>query len=804
MLPLDSLSDSTDMPLLEGGAPNVHPIISYVAPRADSTDAPAALSINLLYGDTQTFGLIGVPQRIANIIGIVEGATPSTVMTYRLNGGPEQALSVGPDLRRLYEPGSFNVELSYDDLLVGANTVALKAVDNGMQVTKNVTVNYTTGTTWPLNYAIDWSAAPSIMAVTQPVTGGFEIVGDEVVTTNPGYDRLLAIGDLTWNDYEITVPVTVESLNDSEWGPPSNGAGVGFITGWQGHYPTTPTEQPGAGWRRSLNSLSWFAWNPNGSSGFRIVGYQGAKLLASSNEQIALNTTYIFKLSVQSSPIEGFPNTYRFKYWEQGTPEPALWTMQGDGIPSEPATGSVMLVAHQAMVRFGDVTVRPIASLPNSTIKLQNSPNGQVIVEPDKPSYAYGERVTVRALGNSGYNLASWGGDLSGNDNPVVFDISQNVTIKANFVTGPDPTLTVTVDGNGSVAVSPDKSQYQFGESVVLTPVPKPGFIFAGWGGDLSGTNNPGTVIMNGQRVVSARFEPANAASPVSDDFNTCQLDTALWEFQNPVGDGTATLNGTQLELLVPAGLSHDIWLGGNRSVRIMQPTTDANFEIVTKFESKVTKRFQMQGILIEQDNDNFLRLEVHHDGSTVEVYAAKFVNGSPEPVINKVPLPDTPGWLRVTRTGDNWSFSYSYNGSEWFAGGSFSQPLDVTSTGVFAGNQSSAGKEPPEHLAIVDYFFNTLSPIAPEDAENIGPNITIQGQGSVSRNPDLPTYQCGDAVTLTATPAAGWTFAGWSGAISGSQPTEDIIVDGPMAITATFTSQNGDTFKTYLPSVLR
>jgi hypothetical protein len=792
------------MPLLEGGAPNAHPIISYTAPRANSTNAPAALSIDLLYGDTQNFGQIGVPQRIANIIGIVEGATVNTELTYRLNGGPEQKLLLGPDQRRLYEPGSFNIELSYDDLAVGANTVALKAVDNGMQVTKNVTVNYATGNAWPLNYTINWSGASSIMDVTQPVTGGFKIVGDEVVTTNPGYDRLLAIGELTWNDYEITVPVTVESLNTTEWGSPSNGAGVGFITGWQGHYPATPGEQPGLGWRRSLNSLSWFAWTPNGSSGFRILGYQGARLLASSNDQIALNTTYMFKLSVQSSPIEGFPNTYRFKYWEQGTPEPVLWTMQGDGVPSEPETGSVMLVAHQAMVRFGEVTVRPIASLPNPNIKLQNSPNGQILVEPDKPSYAYGERVTVRALGDLGYNLASWGGDLSGKNNPVTFDITQNVTIKANFVTGPDPTLTVNVDGNGSVNVSPVKATYQFGEPVVLTPVAKPGFLFAGWSGDLTGTNNPGTVFMNGQMVVSARFEPANAASPVSDDFNSCGLNTALWEFQNPVGDGTATLNGTHLELLVPAGIAHDVWVGGNRSVRIMQPTTDANFEIVTKFESAVTKRFQMQGILVEQDESNFLRLEVHHDGTTVELYAAKFVNGSPEPIINRVPLPNTPGWLRVSRAGDNWSFSYSYDGSEWFAGGSFSQMLDVTSTGIFGGNQSSGSKEPPEHRVIVDYFFNAQSPIVPEDAGMIGPNITIQGQGDVTRNPELSTYKCGDAVQLTAVPAAGWTFAGWSGAVSGTQPTQNIVVDGPMAITATFTSQNVASFKLYLPSVLR
>lgn len=794
--------DSADMPLLEDGAPNQFPIISYQPERADSTTAPAALSIELPYGTTQSFGQLGLPQEVANIIGIVVDATPSTTLTYRLNGGPEEPLSLGPDQRRLYEPGSFNIEIPFASLTPGANTVAIKAVDGGDQVTQNVTVNFTQGAAWPTNYAIDWSAAPSILGVSQAVTGDFEIVGGELRTTIPGYDRLLAIGDLGWTDYEVTVPVTVESLNDQEWGPPSNGAGVGFITGWQGHYPMA-SEQPNLGWRRALNSLSWYTWNPNGTSGFRMLGFGGGKTLASSDEQMALNTTYIFKMSVQSSSVEGFPNTYRFKYWPQGSPEPALWTMQGDGLAGEPRTGSLLLVAHQAMVRFGDVTVRPIAGIPNSSITVQPSNNGTIILEPNKPSYAYGERVSVRALGDPGYSLSSWTGDLSGNQNPLVFDVTQDVTVKANFQPAPDPTLTVTVDGNGSVTVAPDKAQYQYGETVQLIPVPKAGFLFAGWNGDLTGVNNPGTIVMNGDRTVSARFEPANAASPISDDFNSCELDASLWNFQNPVGDGTVGVNGTQLVLTAPAGLPHDIWLGGNRSVRVMQPTDDANFEIVAKFDSLVTKRFQMQGILVEQDNNNFLRLEVHHDGSSVEVYAAKFVNGSPEPII-KTPLPNTPPWLRVTRTADNWGFSYSFDGAQWLAAGSFTQPLTVTSTGPFAGNQSSTGTQPPEHQAIVDYFFNSLSPITPEDGQTIGVAVNVQGQGTVTRQPDQPSYVCGETVTLTANPAAGWNFSGWSGALTGTEPSQDITIVGPMSVTATFVPQNGLGFRTYLPSVLR
>ena len=161
-----------------------------------------------------------------------------------------------------------------------------------------------------------------------------------------------------------------------------------------------------------------------------------------------------------------------------------------------------------------------------------------------------------------------------------------------------------------------------YGEVVTLTPRPAAGHIFAGWSGDLTGADNPASLVMSRTQTLVATFVPANSASPISDDFNACALDTALWTFVNPVGDGSYTINGTQLRITVPANVSHNIWLEGNRSARVMQPTQNTDFEIVTKFESAVTQRYQMQGILVEQDLANFLRFEVYHDGSNTQLYA--------------------------------------------------------------------------------------------------------------------------------------------------------------------------------------
>jgi uncharacterized repeat protein (TIGR02543 family) len=64
---------------------------------------------------------------------------------------------------------------------------------------------------------------------------------------------------------------------------------------------------------------------------------------------------------------------------------------------------------------------------------------------------------------------------------------------------------------------------------------------------------------------------------------------------------------------------------------------------------------------------------------------------------------------------------------------------------------------------------------------------LTIDGSGSVAKNPDQVTYQVGASVQLTANPSAGWFFAGWSGDITTSDNPATLIIDENPEVTATF-----------------
>jgi hypothetical protein len=215
-----------------------------------------------------------------------------------------------------------------------------------------------------------------------------------------------------------------------------------------------------------------------------------------------------------------------------------------------------------------------------------------------------------------------------------------------------------------------------------------------------------------------AHIAGATLNGPVSDDFS-CGLNTALWTFVNPLGDGVLDVtNGTQALISVPLGQSHNIWIDGNKAPRLMQTVTNPpEFQVVVKFESTVTQQYQMQGLLAEQGPLDFLRFEFHYGGGTTHVYAATFVNGFHTQRFNIViPSLGAASYLRMTRAGNQWTLDYSLNGTDWTNAGIFDHTMTVNSLGFYAANHKASG-DSPAHTAVVDYFFNTASPIEPEDA---------------------------------------------------------------------------------------
>ena len=118
----------------------------------------------------------------------------------------------------------------------------------------------------------------------------------------------------------------------------------------------------------------------------------------------------------------------------------------------------------------------------------------------------------------------------------------------------------------------------------------------------------------------------AAPGAPVSDDFHAASLNLGLWSVENPVGNGSVSVNGHALVLSVPAGSGHDTWSDGVNGLRVVQPVANCDFEVESKFESMGSAAFQDEGILVEQDASTVLRFDVYNAGGSVNLFAASVV----------------------------------------------------------------------------------------------------------------------------------------------------------------------------------
>ncbi|MEL7077377.1 MAG: DUF4347 domain-containing protein, partial [Cyanobacteria bacterium J06582_2] len=227
----------------------------------------------------------------------------------------------------------------------------------------------------------------------------------------------------------------------------------------------------------------------------------------------------------------------------------------------------------------------------------------------------------------------------------------------------------------------------------------------------LIASRDDNTISINFQGIAP----PPVLSEFISDDFNNASLGSQ-WAVVNPKGDGTQNITGVGtgdalLELSVPAG-KHDLWRTNKDAIRTMQSSADEDFEAEVKFESEPTQSSQLQGILVDQDANNWIRFDTYHDGSQLRVFAGVTTDGSSQVKINVPVASGAASHLRVNRQGDVWTLEYSADGTNWSTAGSFTHSLNVSEIGTFAGNAGPA----PAFTAEVDYFFNTASPIVPED----------------------------------------------------------------------------------------
>jgi uncharacterized repeat protein (TIGR02543 family) len=420
--------------------------------------------------------------------------------------------------------------------------------------------------------------------------------------------------------------------------------------------------------------------------------------------------------------------------------------------------------------------------------------SGSVIKTPGESTYAPGAEVTLTATPESGWTFTGWSGDFSGSDNPATITMDSNKVITATF-SQIQYTLTVDIVGSGSVTKSPDKTGYSQGETVTLIAVPSAGWSFDSWSGDLTGSTNPTTIEMTGNKVVTATF--------TEDEYTLTIEIVGSGSVSKDPNQATYTYGASvQLTATADVGWSFSEWTGdltGSENPVII--TMDGDKSITAVFtQDQYTLTINVVGSgSVEKNPDR----ETYVYGESVTLTAATdtgwtFAGWSGDITSNDNPLDitmDGSKSITATFTQHQYTLTISVEGhgsvtkvpdQATYTYGSSVELTANADPGWTFSHWSGAltGSDNPATLLITG--DTTVTAHFTQNQYTL--SITVDGSGSVTKNPDQPTYTYGTVVELTATAEAGWTFSHWSGDASGTINPTTVTIDGDKSVTAVFT----------------
>jgi uncharacterized repeat protein (TIGR02543 family) len=432
------------------------------------------------------------------------------------------------------------------------------------------------------------------------------------------------------------------------------------------------------------------------------------------------------------------------------------------------------------------------------TVALSAGTGGTAAKNPNTATYDHGTSVTLTATPDVGFNFLNWAGDTSTTTNPLTFPVVKNRTINAVFAIR-TYTLSANPSGSGTVTRNPNQASYNHGTTVVVTATPGTGWHFLQWTGDASGSTNPLSVLMDGPKDITAVFE-----------INQYALTLSV-----PSGNGVIAAEPNQP--LYPDGTLVDLIPVPNTGYRFVSWGGDASgsatlFSLLMNAPKSVTATFAIKqfpintsvvgtGSIVLNPNQ-----ALYNYGTVVTMTATTDTSRHFVRWGGKVDGRTSPMQITITDTMTVSAFFASniYTVNVTTQGGTGTITRDPNQTTMYMGGTIGFTATPAAGFQFAGWHgdVNTLfNPVSARVDSNVniiaqfvaaGPpviNLTIVGQGSVSRNPDLPSYPIGSTVTMIATPSPGWHFVGYTGEVVTPFPGIAVWMDRDKNFTATFSS---------------
>jgi uncharacterized repeat protein (TIGR02543 family) len=312
-----------------------------------------------------------------------------------------------------------------------------------------------------------------------------------------------------------------------------------------------------------------------------------------------------------------------------------------------------------------------VTNLPQEALALLASPTNGGAVS-GSGTFSLGSANTVTATAANGYVFINWtttNGAVVSTTSNYTFTLSGNETLVANFL--PAYTLTVnalpanagTVSGGGTFAAGSTKE---------AAAAPDAGFVFIGWTGEATGTNNPLAVTMNTNVSITANFA-------------TNATNITLTVTNSGPGGVSPNLNGKFLK----AGQSHTL------------TATAKAGNVFSNWTGSITTNKNPLTIKVESSMALQANFITNPFPPYVGTYNGLFIN------TNGVVTEHTAGMLKgltITKTG-TYSGTLLLNGASYGLSGAFglggqvTNPIAHSSVGPLKVVMTLVGNEPPPEV---------------------------------------------------------------------------------------------------------
>jgi len=213
-----------------------------------------------------------------------------------------------------------------------------------------------------------------------------------------------------------------------------------------------------------------------------------------------LGETFSFDGRASADPDGGHITAYLWE-WSDGVRAEGV---ESSRVIDEPGDYRVTLTVWDEDLQTGSRTAHFAVNA--CTLEVTTVGGGAVSIIPLRPFFSYGDTVTLDPEPEAGWEFAGWSGDLTGSADPASITIDGHKAVTATF-TRIEYTLDVDITGSGTVVTTPDQPFYYYGDVVSLDPQAEVGWEFAGWSGDVTGSDDPAEAHVFSNTAVSASFE---------------------------------------------------------------------------------------------------------------------------------------------------------------------------------------------------------------------------------------------------------------------------------------------------------